>query len=303
MGFFDDLSQRLFGGVQQQQQDRIPEFQQKQLDSLFQLASTQQGQQQSGFNQLPGLGSQLGQTSQNIGLQAFGQGQQAGQGLAPFTGEGNLGPQIGGSFNAINFLLNKQLGGAGGIDSQANVLGGFGGGRNQVERGAAIGTAGAAFGQQVGDIFQQDLLRRQSAAGTQGQLNLSGLLGGGQLGLQGALQGFGLEQGGLLGSFGGLQQLGGILGSPTVLGSGTLNDKGGAFPGGVGDIAGLFKSDMRLKRDIEQVGETGAGQPVYLFRYLWSDNWYVGVMAQESPSEAVYTHESGFLMVDYGQIH
>lgn len=240
MGFFDDLSQRLFGGEQTQQQQRIPEFQQKQLESLFQLAAQQQGAQQSGFNQLPGLGQQLGQASSLIGGQAFQQGQQAGSALAPFTGQGNLAPQIAGAGNAIDFFLQRQLSGAGGIDQQANQFGQFGGGRNQVERGAAIGTAGAAFGQQVGDIFQQDLLRRQQAAGQQGQQQLGGLLGGTQLGLQGLLQGFGLQQGGLLGSFGGLNQLSSILGQPTVLGSGTGNVKGGAFPEGVSGIVGMF---------------------------------------------------------------
>lgn len=240
MGFFDDLSQRLFGGEQSQQQQRIPEFQQKALEKLFGQAFGVGQEQAGGFAGLPQAGAQAGQASAQLGGQAFGQGQQAGQGLQQFTGPGNLAPQIGGAFNAIDFFLNKQIGGAGGIDSTANLFGGFGGGRNQVERGAATGTAGALFGQQVGDIFQQDLLRRQSAAGQQGQLNLAGLLGGGQLGLQGLSQGFDLQQGGLLGAFGGLQNLGALLGQPTVLGSGTDNIKGGAFPGGVSDIFGLF---------------------------------------------------------------
>jgi hypothetical protein len=39
-------------------------------------------------------------------------------------------------------------------------------------------------------------------------------------------------------------------------------------------------SDIRLKRDIAQVGEHN-GINLYRFRYLWSDTTYVGVMAQE----------------------
>jgi hypothetical protein len=41
------------------------------------------------------------------------------------------------------------------------------------------------------------------------------------------------------------------------------------------------ESDIRLKRDITQVGELDSGVGLYRYRYLWSDTTYVGVMAQE----------------------
>lgn len=68
--------------------------------------------------------------------------------------------------------------------------------------------------------------------------------------------------------------------------------------------AGAF-SDIRLKRDIERVGETPSGLPVYDFRYLWSDERHRGVMAHEAveifPDAVSYT-DDGFAVVDYSRI-
>jgi hypothetical protein len=69
--------------------------------------------------------------------------------------------------------------------------------------------------------------------------------------------------------------------------------------------AGAF-SDIRLKRDVEEVGVLPSGLPVYNFRYLWSDEPYRGVMAHEAAEifpDAVFAHESGYLMVDYSRIN
>ena len=41
------------------------------------------------------------------------------------------------------------------------------------------------------------------------------------------------------------------------------------------------ESDIRLKRDITQVGELDSSVGLYRYRYHWSDTTYVGVMAQE----------------------
>lgn len=64
-------------------------------------------------------------------------------------------------------------------------------------------------------------------------------------------------------------------------------------------------SDIRLKRDIERTGTLPSGLPTYRFKYLWSDQEYEGVMAQEAmelfPS-AVLVDNNGFLAVDYSQI-
>jgi len=62
-------------------------------------------------------------------------------------------------------------------------------------------------------------------------------------------------------------------------------------------------SDIRLKTDIEPIGERG-GHNWYRFRYVWDDPGTVheGVMAQEvleTRPDAVITHPLGFLMVNY----
>jgi DNA-binding transcriptional MerR regulator len=64
--------------------------------------------------------------------------------------------------------------------------------------------------------------------------------------------------------------------------------------------AGMF-SDRELKRNIRRVGSTPAGQPTYTWDYVWGEPAF-GVMADESPPEAVFRHPSGYLMVDYTRI-
>jgi hypothetical protein len=64
-------------------------------------------------------------------------------------------------------------------------------------------------------------------------------------------------------------------------------------------------SDIRLKRDIAQVGEIDRGINLYRYRYLWSDTTYVGVMAQEVAAvkpEAVVRGADGYLRVDYARL-
>jgi len=61
-------------------------------------------------------------------------------------------------------------------------------------------------------------------------------------------------------------------------------------------------SDMRLKRDIAAVGKLVNGLILYRFRYLWSNDVFVGVMAQDVRKlmpEAVITDASGYMAVDY----
>ena len=64
-------------------------------------------------------------------------------------------------------------------------------------------------------------------------------------------------------------------------------------------------SDIRLKRDITQVGELDSGINLYRYRYLWSDTIYVGVMAQEVAAvkpEAVRRGADGYLRVNYARL-
>lgn len=80
------------------------------------------------------------------------------------------------------------------------------------------------------------------------------------------------------------------------------NAKMGALGGLFGAGLSLF-SDERLKTDIRKVGETEAGQAIYTYRYKSGGPMQMGVMAQESPADAVHVDPaSGFLMVDYSRI-
>jgi Chaperone of endosialidase len=64
-------------------------------------------------------------------------------------------------------------------------------------------------------------------------------------------------------------------------------------------------SDIRLKRDIEAVSRLDNGIGLYRYRYLWSDQEYVGVMAQEVESvvpDAVTSGPDGYLRVNYDRL-
>jgi hypothetical protein len=62
------------------------------------------------------------------------------------------------------------------------------------------------------------------------------------------------------------------------------------------------RSDTRLKTDIVRVGQLENGLSLYRFRYLWSKEVLVGVLAQEVWPVAPYAvilGEDGFLRVNY----
>ena len=64
-------------------------------------------------------------------------------------------------------------------------------------------------------------------------------------------------------------------------------------------------SDARLKTDIDQVGTTVYGLPLYQFRYKTGAARFEGVMAQdvlEVMPDAVITGEDGFYRVNYGRL-
>jgi Chaperone of endosialidase len=61
----------------------------------------------------------------------------------------------------------------------------------------------------------------------------------------------------------------------------------------------------RLKRDIEQVARLDNGLALYRYRYKWSDQVYIGVMAQEVAlvrPDAVVRGTDGYLRVDYSRL-
>jgi hypothetical protein len=68
---------------------------------------------------------------------------------------------------------------------------------------------------------------------------------------------------------------------------------------------GSLISDSRVKEDIVPLQRLGNGLGLYRFRYKWSNQQYVGVMAQEvakTNPDAVVSGPDGYLRVDYGQL-
>jgi len=78
--------------------------------------------------------------------------------------------------------------------------------------------------------------------------------------------------------------------------------------GGSLGAAAIMASDRRLKRDIERVGETAGGLPVYEYHYIWDgpETRHRGVMADEVAPifpDAVIYDADGFASVDYSKVH
>jgi hypothetical protein len=67
----------------------------------------------------------------------------------------------------------------------------------------------------------------------------------------------------------------------------------------------IVVSDVRLKRDIVPLARLDSGLGLYRYRYTWSDQLYVGVMAQEVEAvrpDAIVHARDGYLRVDYGRL-
>jgi hypothetical protein len=109
-----------------------------------------------------------------------------------------------------------------------------------------------------------------------------------------------------MGAYG--QMMGGLFGLGSAAVTGGFNPFGGGGMGGTGGrpvSAGgnMAPSDIRLKADIEPIGQRGEHN-WYSYRYVWDEpgTKREGVMAQEvmaTRPDAVVTHPLGFLMVNY----
>ena len=87
--------------------------------------------------------------------------------------------------------------------------------------------------------------------------------------------------------------------------------QGGAFkkaptPPPTPAVNNLSKSDKRLKKNIEKIGESPSGLNIYSFEYIDNINGegvYQGVMSDEIPTKAVVVHEDGYDRVDYSKLY
>jgi hypothetical protein len=73
------------------------------------------------------------------------------------------------------------------------------------------------------------------------------------------------------------------------------------------EAEGELISDRRLKRDIRPLATAHNGVKLYSYRYIWSDSFFVGVMAQDLLAHAqwrnaVVENANGFFSVNYAML-
>lgn len=92
----------------------------------------------------------------------------------------------------------------------------------------------------------------------------------------------------------------GLFGGLGALGGGIASGAGAA-----GGLGALFSfSDRRLKTDIEKVGKTNAGLPIYTYKYKGDNKTQMGVMAQdvEKKTPKAVKEIGGFKAVNYALV-
>ena len=92
----------------------------------------------------------------------------------------------------------------------------------------------------------------------------------------------------------------GLFGGLGALGGGIASGAGAA-----GGLGALFSfSDRRLKTDIEKVGKTNAGLPIYTYKYKGDNKTQMGVMAQdvEKKTPKAVKEVGGFKAVNYALV-
>lgn len=119
----------------------------------------------------------------------------------------------------------------------------------------------------------------------------------------------GMAQGGATSQAGyglGVQGYGNILNNQTNAFNTGLNAQGEMFGAALGAGAMLYRSDRRLKEDIQLVGRDERTMlPLYEFKYKGGKKTYLGVMAddvEEKFPEAVFTMPDGFKAVNYAAL-
>jgi hypothetical protein len=156
---------------------------------------------------------------------------------------------------------------------------------------AGVGNAGMQLGQNISNQYGQIGQAQAGAALARGQAtaNMWGNIAG-SVGLAAGLGGFGRAPAAPPAGFDAMLT---NVNTPVGLGSITTNPS-------------ILPSDIRLKADIEPMGERN-GLAWYSYRYVWDEpgTKREGVMAQEvieTHPDAVITHPLGFLMVDYSKL-
>jgi hypothetical protein len=86
--------------------------------------------------------------------------------------------------------------------------------------------------------------------------------------------------------------------------SGLFSGLGSAFGGAAMGLGTFMASDRRLKTDIEKVGKTDAGLPIYTYKYKGDNKTQMGVMAQdvEKKTPKAVKEVGGFKAVNYALV-
>lgn len=321
-----DAAYRQALGAAQQQQGVYLGAEQANRAALAQAANTALGISQQAFNQpfqaanaQAALGNQI--YNQGLGLGGFQSGvgsQLFGQGLATSQQQGNL----------ANQLYNQGMGYAGLLGNLGTSAFGMGStaAAHQLGMGQQLFNQGAATSQQIGNIgnqlFQNNAMTGQlqqglgsgifgMGAGASQQLaNLgSGFLNSGLAANQALLAGGTLEQqtqqalnSALYNQF--LQQQGypfqvAQFLANIAMGTGALS---GSTTQGTTSQGSPFFSDRDLKENVDKIGTTHSGQPIYRFNYKGRPGeTQIGLMAQdvEKRHPDAVGLAGGFKTVDY----
>lgn len=157
-------------------------------------------------------------------------------------------------------------------------------GASQGAYGLALNSGNSAVQNQMapGNAMMAGMAQGNNTIGAGYQMGLSGLTGvmNAELGYANSVN-QAMASGGGGGGLGGLGQ---------VVGAGL----------GAWASSGFAWSDRRLKREIDLLGTSDKGYNIYAFKYLWSDEVHIGVMADEVDHiPGAVVNVGGYSMVNY----
>ncbi len=210
------------------------------------------------------------------------------------------------------------------------------GGNYEAERQRQMTAAGGAPGMTQAGYIEPGILTsigQQQQGQNQNELNdevarwnydqnlpyekLARLLGAvqgsyGQSGTTTSTQTMPMYQNGVGSALGGLMSLGSMIGSFATPGLGGISAFGNLFGGaaGAGSSLGgmlgplaLAGSDIRIKENVSEIGQTFDGQPLYLFNYIGDPTPRIGLMAQdvEKRDPGAVVEIGGVKYVDYAR--
>lgn len=215
------------------------------------------------------------------------------------------GPDYSSFYTSPNYAFTKQQG-MQGIENSFSASGGAKSGNalkalDQYNSNLAAG--------QFGNYFNQQASIAGLGQTATGQVGTAGSAAGAQIG-NSLIQGGDARASGIVGQYNAIGSTAGQAGqalgyylqnrnypTSTISGSFGSNPSGDAA---AGDYAAW--SDRRLKEDVEQVGKTNEGLPLYKYRLKGDPEARIGVMADEAKKKfprAVKTDPSGYKKVNY----